>query len=99
MVILITLAAIGLASVIERLQRPDPMPNIIAHPAPVPNVIHGSWSPDLKRRHQLAAANCDAARAVGLAPSRRGEPGYYPWHDADNDGIACEPLPRYRVAQ
>ncbi|MER8410500.1 excalibur calcium-binding domain-containing protein [Mesorhizobium sp. M1342] len=23
--------------------------------------------------------------------ARRGEPGYWPTHDADHDGIACEP--------
>lgn len=45
-------------------------------------------------RHLLAAPNCDAARAVGLAPARRGQPGYYASHDADGDGIACEPWPR-----
>lgn len=35
--------------------------------------------------------NCDAARAAGRAPIRRGEPGYRPALDRDNDGIACEP--------
>jgi Flp pilus assembly secretin CpaC len=36
--------------------------------------------------------NCDAARAAGVAPIRRGEPGYGPHLDSDNDGIGCEPL-------
>ena len=35
--------------------------------------------------------NCDAARAAGVAPIRRGQPGYRPALDRDNDGIACEP--------
>ena len=35
--------------------------------------------------------NCDAARAAGAAPIRRGQPGYRPALDRDNDGIACEP--------
>jgi hypothetical protein len=35
-------------------------------------------------------ANCDAARAAGAAPLRRGEPGYRPPLDGDNDGVACE---------
>jgi hypothetical protein len=26
--------------------------------------------------------------------ARRGQPGYDPQHDADRDGIACEPRPR-----
>ncbi|PWL16197.1 hypothetical protein DKP76_18790 [Falsochrobactrum shanghaiense] len=45
-------------------------------------------------RHLTSAPNCNAARAVGLAPARRGQPGYWPSHDADNDGVACEPWPR-----
>lgn len=35
-------------------------------------------------------ANCTAARAAGGAPVRRGEPGYGPHLDRDNDGIGCE---------
>lgn len=49
------------------------------------------WPANLTARHLAAAPNCNAARAVGLAPAMRGEPGYWPWLDADNDGIACEP--------
>ena len=41
-------------------------------------------------KHLAAAPNCGAARMVGLAPARRGEPGYYPRHDRDGDGWACE---------
>lgn len=37
-----------------------------------------------------AYANCSAARAAGAAPVRRGEPGYGPHLDRDNDGIGCE---------
>lgn len=35
--------------------------------------------------------NCDAVRAAGKAPLRRGQPGYRSALDADGDGIACEP--------
>ncbi|MCZ9884553.1 excalibur calcium-binding domain-containing protein [Arthrobacter sp. B2a2-09] len=35
-------------------------------------------------------ANCTAARAAGAAPIYRGQPGYRPALDRDNDGIACE---------
>ena len=35
--------------------------------------------------------NCAEARAAGVAPIRRGQPGYRPGLDADNDGVACEP--------
>jgi len=34
---------------------------------------------------------CNEARAAGSAPIYRGEPGYRPEMDGDNDGIACEP--------
>jgi Excalibur calcium-binding domain len=34
--------------------------------------------------------NCAEARAAGAAPLRRGEPGYGPHLDRDNDGIGCE---------
>ena len=34
--------------------------------------------------------NCDAVRAVGKAPIRRGDPGYGPHLDGDDDGVGCE---------
>ena len=37
-----------------------------------------------------AYADCAAARAAGAAPVRRGEPGYGPHLDRDNDGVGCE---------
>jgi len=40
--------------------------------------------------------NCAAAQSMGFGPIRRGEPGYAPHLDRDNDGIACEPWPRRR---
>jgi hypothetical protein len=45
-------------------------------------------------RHWAAAPDCAAARAMGLAPSRPGEPGYYVRHDRDLDGKSCEPFVR-----
>jgi hypothetical protein len=38
-----------------------------------------------------AFRNCDAVRAAGAAPVRRGDPGYGPHLDRDNDGVGCEP--------
>ncbi|WP_440219867.1 excalibur calcium-binding domain-containing protein [Dietzia sp. MNB45] len=35
-------------------------------------------------------ANCSAARAAGVAPLYRGQPGYASTLDRDNDGVACE---------
>ncbi len=37
-----------------------------------------------------AFANCASARAAGAAPVRRGDPGYGPHLDRDNDGVGCE---------
>jgi hypothetical protein len=34
--------------------------------------------------------NCDAARAAGAAPVRRGDPGYRSGLDRDDDGVGCE---------
>jgi hypothetical protein len=38
----------------------------------------------------LDYANCDAVRAAGAAPVRRGDPGYAPHLDRDGDGVGCE---------
>jgi hypothetical protein len=35
-------------------------------------------------------ANCTAARAAGVTPLHRGDPGYRAGLDRDNDGVACE---------
>ncbi|MGW4088540.1 excalibur calcium-binding domain-containing protein [Nocardia sp. NPDC004718] len=34
--------------------------------------------------------NCPEVRNASKAPLRRGQPGYAPHLDRDNDGIACE---------
>ncbi|WP_265530743.1 excalibur calcium-binding domain-containing protein [Sphingomicrobium marinum] len=39
---------------------------------------------------QRSFKNCSEARAAGAAPVRRGDPGYGPHLDRDNDGIGCE---------
>lgn len=57
-------------------------------------IINSPLPPATALRHFVAAPNCAAARAMGLAPARKGQPGYYVRHDRDNDGIACERFPR-----
>lgn len=47
--------------------------------------------PPEQNRPAVYYRNCDEARAAGAAPIRRGEPGYRPPLDRDDDGIACEP--------
>jgi hypothetical protein len=44
-------------------------------------------------QHVAAYPNCAFARAVGAAPSSVGDPGYWPQHDRDGDGWACESTP------
>jgi Excalibur calcium-binding domain len=39
-------------------------------------------------------SGCDDARIAGVTPLYRGEPGYRPEMDGDDDGIACEPYRR-----
>lgn len=34
--------------------------------------------------------NCTAARSAGVAPVRRGDPGYARHLDRDGDGVGCE---------
>jgi hypothetical protein len=36
-------------------------------------------------------ADCDAVRAAGAAPLKRGEPGYRTALDRNHNGVACEP--------
>ncbi|ARU17446.1 calcium-binding protein [Croceicoccus marinus] len=50
-------------------------------PAPVSRFSGGSGG---------AYPNCATARAAGAAPVRRGQPGYGPHLDRDNDGVGCE---------
>lgn len=45
-------------------------------------------------RQDVYFRGCDEVRAAGLAPLYRGQPGYRPGMDGDNDGIACEPFRR-----
>jgi excalibur calcium-binding domain-containing protein len=48
---------------------------------------------DQSAEPKLYFHRCAEARAAGVAPMRRGEPGYREGLDADHDGIACEPYP------
>jgi len=52
-------------------------------------VLVTPWPFSTSMRHFAAAFGCDAARAVGLAPAKRNEPGYWPWLDRDARGTAC----------
>lgn len=49
-----------------------------------------SQAPPAVQQSNVYYKNCSQARAAGAAPIYRGEPGYRPALDRDNDGIACE---------
>ena len=50
----------------------------------------GDATSSTSRQPRAAFANCAAARAAGAAPVMRGDPGFSPRLDRDNDGIGCE---------
>ena len=39
---------------------------------------------------EIGRAQALQARAAGVAPVKRGDPGYAPHLDRDNDGVGCE---------
>lgn len=51
---------------------------VVPQPQPQPQPQQGSYR------------NCSEARAAGVAPLHRGDPGYSPRLDRDGDGLACE---------
>lgn len=59
--------------------------------------VHTGWPVSTVLKHVASFPDCASAYSVGLAPARRGEPGYWWRHDADHDGIACEVPPRVRL--
>lgn len=64
-----------------------------AHPPPARPLLDTKPSRLLPRPRPTGVyyRGCNEARAAGAAPIYRGQPGYRPEMDGDNDGIACEP--------
>jgi hypothetical protein len=65
--------------------RPDPQPRPNPQPAPQP----APDTEDDEASENVYYENCDAVRAAGAAPIRRGEPGYRSGLDRDGDGEGC----------
>lgn len=63
---------------------------VAAAPAARPPASSGAAGSDAAGVVTGAFQNCDAARAAGAAPVLRGEPGYGPHLDRDDDGVGCE---------
>jgi hypothetical protein len=66
--------------------KPAPKPTSVPTPKPTPTV-----KSQPKPKPAFMYDNCDAARAAGAAPVRKGEYGYGPHLDRDGDGVGCEP--------
>lgn len=64
-------------------------PRTKPHSARKPSDQHRPLASPLPAR-AFAYPSCAAARAAGAGPMRRGDPGYGPHLDRDNDGVACE---------
>ncbi|WP_345781608.1 excalibur calcium-binding domain-containing protein [Luteimonas sp. BLCC-B24] len=75
----------------HRAAAPPPAP--VPSPAPRPAARPAHAAPP-SRAHPVFR-NCGEARAAGAAPVHRGDPGYGPHLDRDDDGVGCEP-PRGR---
>lgn len=68
-----------------------PSPATSAVPRPAPRAVpRPPVVPDRPVVRAAAYANCTAARAAGVTPLRRGQPGYSASLDRDGDGVACE---------
>ena len=69
-------------------EEPEPAPvEPTAEPAEEPAAPAPAPEPTPTRVH---FSSCKQAREAGAAPLYRGEPGYNPKLDRDNDGVACE---------
>ncbi|MEU2006399.1 excalibur calcium-binding domain-containing protein [Rhodococcus sp. NPDC019627] len=67
---------------------PAPAPQVAPAPqaAPAPQVAPAPPAPAPRAGYK----NCTEARDAGVTPIYRGQDGYAPHLDRDNDGIACE---------
>lgn len=74
----------GSAVVRITVAEPAPSPTPTPTPTPKPKV-------KVSTEPSVYYSNCDAVRAAGVAPVRRGDPGYAAHLDRDNDGVGCEP--------
>ena len=64
-----------------------------ANPSSVPlvRIEKQPQAPTVQSSNSVYFRGCREARAAGYAPMYRGQLGYRPGLDGDNDGIACEP--------
>ncbi|WP_244194645.1 excalibur calcium-binding domain-containing protein [Amycolatopsis echigonensis] len=65
---------------------PPPAPRTSEQAAPPPV----EDAPEPEQPSGVYYKNCAAAKAAGVTPLHRGDPGYRPALDRDGDGVACE---------
>jgi hypothetical protein len=53
-------------------------------------LLSSPWPVGVTLKHLAAFPNCEAAEMVGLAPARRGQPGYWKRNDTHGEGISCK---------
>ena len=73
------------------------MVGLIAGAGMAATILTSPWPLGLTLRHLAAAAGCPVAQAVGLAPARHGEPGWWPRLGPDLDGRSYATLPGGRT--
>lgn len=76
--------------VVEPVPRAAPRTTVAPRPTSAPprrDVVAPTSKPTTAGAYY---ANCTAAKAAGVAPLYRGQPGYRAALDRDNDGVACE---------
>ncbi|WP_116200828.1 excalibur calcium-binding domain-containing protein [Amycolatopsis circi] len=69
-------------------QKETPAPRTSEQAAPPPPPVEDQ--PEPEQPSSAYYKNCAAAKAAGVTPLHRGDPGYRPALDRDGDGIACE---------
>ncbi|KAA0024594.1 excalibur calcium-binding domain-containing protein [Antrihabitans cavernicola] len=87
------LAASGVLLAVPSMANADPVTDFLCSsgsaqfcPAPLAPAPEGGAGEGYK--------NCTEAWNAGVAPIYRGQAGYSPHLDSDNDGVACEKDPR-----
>ncbi|OLL18524.1 hypothetical protein BKE56_017850 [Rhodococcus sp. M8] len=69
---------------------PEYVPSETTTYVPAPRVNTPEYTPPPSTESFAYYKNCDAARDAGAAPLLRGQAGYRPELDRDDDGVACE---------
>ena len=70
--------------------KPDPKPANQPDAAPPHRLVTRTAAAEPQRDVGPIFDSCDHARAAGMAPLYRGQPGYSERLDKDGDGIACD---------